>query len=103
MEERTQVLDSGPYTIANKPFIVKAWEVDFDMEKEFLKVLPLWVQLPGLPLSCWGIDSLSRIGSVLGTPMYADSCTSQQTRISYARLLVEVDVIRPTVRSVFVA
>lgn len=58
-------------------------------------MVPLWIQLPSLPLNCWGSDSLSRIGSTLGKPMFADECTTNQTRISYARLLVEVDVTQP--------
>lgn len=45
MEDRNRVLYSGPYTIANKLAIVRAWEVDFELQKEFLKVLPLWIQL----------------------------------------------------------
>lgn len=60
--------------------------------KEILRVVPIWVRLPKLPLSCWGADSLSRIGRLLGAPLFADECTSQQHRISFARLLIEIYV-----------
>lgn len=40
------------------------------------------------------MDSLSRIGSGLGIPMYTDECTINVERISYARILVEIDVTR---------
>lgn len=93
---------AGPYTIANRPVIVKGWAPDFDFHAENLKLVPLWVQLPNLPLNCWGHDSLSRIGSTLGTPLFADDCTSQQTRISYARMLVEIDITRPLVHKIMV-
>jgi len=46
------------------------------------------------PLNCWGEDSLSRIGSILGVPLYADECTTHQYRISFARLLIEMDVTK---------
>lgn len=59
-----------------------------------LKTLPLWVKFPNLPLNCWGMKSLSRIASGLGIPLYADECTSKVDRISYARVLSEMDVTR---------
>lgn len=38
---------------------------------------------------------MSRIGSALGKPLFADECTTSQSRISFARLLVEIDVTQP--------
>ncbi|XP_019258106.1 PREDICTED: uncharacterized protein LOC109236386 [Nicotiana attenuata] len=38
--------------------------------------------------------ALSKIGSVLSQPIYADACTSNIDRISYARILAEVDVTK---------
>ncbi|XP_021839712.2 uncharacterized protein [Spinacia oleracea] len=65
-----------------------------------LRVIPVWIKLPNLPLNCWGSDSLSRIGSLLGVPLYADECTSKQMRISFARLLVEIYVTKDLPKSV---
>ncbi|KAH0714810.1 hypothetical protein KY284_007715 [Solanum tuberosum] len=53
------------------------------------------VKLPNLPLNCWNSVVLSKIGCSLGKPLYADECTTQTSRISFARILVEVDVTRP--------
>ncbi|XP_009767593.1 uncharacterized protein [Nicotiana sylvestris] len=94
-EERNEVLYSGPCTIQNRPVITKAWTTDFDFNEEVLKTLPLWVKLPNLPLNCWGMDSLSRIGSRLGIPIYADECITRVERISYARILVEMGITKP--------
>uniref|UniRef100_M0ZPB1 Endonuclease/exonuclease/phosphatase n=1 Tax=Solanum tuberosum TaxID=4113 RepID=M0ZPB1_SOLTU len=70
------------------------WTPESDFGKEILQTIPLWVKYPNLPLSCWGADSLSRINSVLGTPLFADECTSKIERISFARVLVEIDLTR---------
>lgn len=35
---------------------------------------------------------MSRIGSNLRVPIYTDECTTKQLRISFARILVEMDV-----------
>ncbi|KAG5580707.1 hypothetical protein H5410_051334 [Solanum commersonii] len=40
------------------------------------------------------MDYLSRISSGLGEPLYADECTMKVDRISYARVLIEMDVAR---------
>ncbi|KAK6791911.1 hypothetical protein RDI58_010992 [Solanum bulbocastanum] len=83
---------ASPYTINNRPIILKPWTVDFDFNKEFPTKIPLWVKFPKLPMSCWGKGSLSRIVSVIGIPIYADECSTKQTRISYARMLIEVNI-----------
>nr|CCA65980.1 hypothetical protein [Beta vulgaris subsp. vulgaris] len=91
-EERDKILFSGPHLFYGKAMIVKQWSANFNFHEEVQKVIPIWVKLPNLPLNCWGEDSLSRIGSVLGVPLYADECTSKGLRVSYARMLVEMDV-----------
>lgn len=32
--------------------------------------------------------------SAIGVPLFADECTTKQTRISYARMLIEVNVTK---------
>ncbi|KAK4713244.1 hypothetical protein R3W88_019151 [Solanum pinnatisectum] len=91
-EDRDEVLFSGPYMMSSRPVIVKAWCPNFNFNNEVLRMIPLWVKLPNLPLNCWGKDSLSRIGSRLGRHLYADECTSCIDRISFARILVEMDI-----------
>lgn len=100
--ERDRILSSGPYSIANRPTILKPWSAVFCFKEEVLRDIPLWIKLPKLPLNCWGIDSLSRIGSTIGTPIMADECTTQQSIISYARILVEVDVTKPKPECIWV-
>lgn len=95
IEDAKEVMYAGPYTIANRPMILKHWSVDFDFKAEFPNEIPLWVKFPNLPMSCWGIKSLSRIASVLGKPLFADECTTNQSRISFARILIEVNVSKP--------
>ncbi|KAH0652563.1 hypothetical protein KY289_030241 [Solanum tuberosum] len=75
-------------------FIVRFQSVE-DMQAEFPTKIPIWVKFPNLPMNCWGCDSLSRIASAIGIPMFADECTTKQTRVSFARMLVEVDVTKP--------
>lgn len=86
MEERNEVLYSGPHTINNMPVIMKAWTPNFNIHDEMLSTIPLWIKLPNFPLKCWNMRSLSKIGSSLRNPLYADDCTTNVARISFARL-----------------
>lgn len=94
LDDRNELLYSGPHMMNNKPIIVKIWSADFDFNKELLQTIPIWVKYPNLPLNCLSMDSLSRISSGLGVPVYADECTTKVDRISFARVLVEMDVAR---------
>lgn len=80
--------------------VVKKWSEEFDFVRDILRRVPIWVKLHHLPLNCWGIDALSRIGSLVGIPICADEATSQQSRMDYARMLIEVDITRPLVEEV---
>ncbi|XP_058763744.1 uncharacterized protein LOC131637172 [Vicia villosa] len=68
------------------------WRHDFSMEKDMLRSIPIWIKLPSLPLPLWGVQSLGKIGSTVGNPLFINECTVGKLRVSYARLLVEVDV-----------
>ncbi|XP_019256569.1 PREDICTED: uncharacterized protein LOC109235000 [Nicotiana attenuata] len=84
IEDRDEVLYSGPHMPNNKPIIVKVWSADFDINKEVLQTIPVWF----------------KISSGLGIPLYADACTTQVDRISYARVLVEMNVAKELPRSI---
>lgn len=92
IEDKNRIVAGGPYTFYGKPVIIKPWAADFNFYEEVLKVIPLWVKFPNLPLHCWGSDSLSRISSLLGVPLCADECTTKQERVSFARVLIEMDI-----------
>ncbi|KAH0724702.1 hypothetical protein KY284_000567 [Solanum tuberosum] len=74
------VLCSGPHYMMRRPIIMKPWVPEFDYKEEILTTIPLWIKLPNLPLN--------------------DECTTQTSRISFARILVEVDVTRPLPKTI---
>ncbi|XP_019237929.1 PREDICTED: uncharacterized protein LOC109218063 [Nicotiana attenuata] len=81
---------------------MKAWTPDFDFNNEVLKTIPIWVKFPKLPLNCWGIEALRRINSGIGLPLYADDCTTKIERISYASVLIEMNIIKELPTNVLV-
>lgn len=90
--DKDTVLMKGPYTIHNRPMLLCEWKPDFSMKMDMLITIPLWVKFPQLPFHLWGARSLSKIGSVIGAPLVMDECTTNKLRVSYARILVKVDI-----------
>ncbi|KAM3301089.1 hypothetical protein P3S67_015589 [Capsicum chacoense] len=94
-DDREKVLNNGPYTYDYKVFVLKPWIPNFMRSKESLKQVPLWVVLPNLPIKYWAIENRSRIASYLGKSVCTDGLTTGEDRISYARMLIEMDVTQP--------
>lgn len=94
------ILSHGSYTVMNHPLVLKKWSPEFDFKQEQLTVLPIWIKLPSLPLQFWGRRSLGKIASVVGRPLHTDECTINQTRVGFARILVDVDISQAAVKSI---
>lgn len=60
-----------------------------NMEKEEIRVVPIWVQLK-LNFKYWGEKSLFKIVQQIGTPIKRDQATANRDKIQFARVLVEV-------------
>ena len=79
--------------------ILKDWIPKFNFHEEIMRVIPLWVRFPNLPLYYWGPKTLSNIGSMIRVPLFADECTTIKMRVAFARLLIEVDVTKELPKS----
>jgi len=91
-EDRLRVLNGGPYFAYGSNLMLKILPSCFRFEGEVVSSVPIWVQLPGLPLDCWNARALSKIVSRVGKPITTDKMTLTKERLSFARVLVEVDV-----------
>ncbi|RZC49553.1 hypothetical protein C5167_017984 [Papaver somniferum] len=55
-----------------------------------MKSIPVWVLIYNVPLHLWKNLALGPIASFVGKPLMMVDCTINKTRLSYARVLVEV-------------
>jgi len=92
-EDKLSVLCGGPYLVYGRPLILRQMTEYFDYSCSVMTHVPVWVKLPNLPLKCWTPRCLSKLASVLGKPIQCDKLTSTKERLSYARVLVEVDLL----------
>lgn len=72
--------------------MLKDWNLDYNFKWDMLRILLVWAKLPKLPISLWGAKSLGKIGSALGNPLFTDECIPNKLRVSYAWILVEIDI-----------
>ncbi|XP_021992037.1 uncharacterized protein LOC110888842 [Helianthus annuus] len=94
-ERMNQMLEDGPWLIRSVPIILKEWSPSIKMEKEDIKVVPVWVKMHDVPLTAFTEDGLSLVASKIGIPKMLDSytatmCAESWGRSSYARALIEV-------------
>jgi len=75
--------------------LVKGWNPNMDLQTDAIRSLPLWVRLPSLDIKYWGVECLSKLGSLLGIPIKTDKITKDKQAIHYARLLVEMPIEGP--------
>ncbi|KAL2930391.1 ABC transporter B family member 6, partial [Bienertia sinuspersici] len=75
-----------------KPLIIKQWSPDIELHKENVKTVPIWIRMPNLDLKYWGQGCLHKLGDIIGTTLKVDNVTMNKDRLSYARILVEVEL-----------
>ena len=65
-EDRDLIFRSGPYFMGTQGLYLNRWTLDFDPEVDVPKEVPVWVRLPNLPVHCWNIQTLEKVGNALG-------------------------------------
>ena len=91
-EARDWVMDAGPWHLAGRPFILRAWKPGMDMLNIQLSSIPIWVRFYNIPLEYWTNTCLGHIASTVGIPLHLDPLTENQTKLSFARICIEVGV-----------
>lgn len=77
------------------------WTPEFKFQAES-PIAPVWVRLPELPLHLFDKKSLCAIAKILGNPIKVDDYTADASRGAFARLCVEINVLDPPVKKIWV-
>lgn len=77
------------------------WTPKFKFEDES-SITPVWVRLPDLPLHLYDKKSLFMIARILGNPVKIDEITADASRGSFARVCVDIDVLKPRPDTIWV-
>jgi len=60
-------------------------------DRDLLISMPMWVRLPRLSFKLLGNKAISELVSTIGIPIKTDEAMKNKARISFARVLVEVN------------
>jgi hypothetical protein len=93
VDDKLVVLAEGPYLVYGRRLLLKPMTEYFDFSTEYMTKVPVWVKFPNLPLKCWSVQGLSKIASVLGKPLQSDKLTTTMERLSFARVLIEIELL----------
>lgn len=55
-------------------------------------IVPIWIELKGVPLELQTREGLSCIANVIGIPLYMDRATKKFSRVNFVKVCVEVEV-----------
>ncbi|XP_071924868.1 uncharacterized protein [Coffea arabica] len=79
--------------VASAPMRIFKWTPGFHVDRES-PIVPLWFQLPKLPLHFFHKEVLFQIMSCVGVPLLVDATTLTVSRPSVAHVCVKVDLLR---------
>lgn len=99
-EFRKKIVDMGPISIFSSTMMLQQWHSKLKLKKGTLDSLPVWVRLRDIPFSLWSPVGIGRKASAIGKPLYVDVQIEQMTRISYARVCVEIKASDPRCEAV---
>ncbi|CAL5438294.1 unnamed protein product [Camellia sinensis] len=89
-EAMDTILEDGPYYVGARLIVIKKWQPGLKLTKCEFSSAPLWVKLYNVPLEFWSEEGLGYIASILGTPLYLDEPTFKRSRLTFARICIEV-------------
>lgn len=86
-EDARKVLYGAPYLYDGRLLILKQWTHNIGLERDILASIPIWIRFPNLRIQFWMGHIISKLASVIGTPISMDVQTSTFERASYTRLV----------------
>jgi len=95
-----KVLGGGSYYVFGRPLILKVMPDIFDFKPPDMTKMSTWERFPNLPLRCWTPLCLSKLASVISKPIHYDDPTTSMTKLSYAQVLIKVDLLEDLPNSV---
>lgn len=75
---------------------LRPWSIYPLSRKDFFSSIMAWIRFPNLPLQYWSYDSIGKIASVIGNPLYMDkSSTNYSSKLRFICVRVEISASKP--------
>lgn len=96
-EDYHAALLGGPRMIGDHYLSVREWQPNFHPEEASIDKIIAWVRIPGLPIEYYHSIFYNKLGNRLGKLIGVDELTENATREKFARLGVELDLLKPLI------
>lgn len=91
------VLENGPWVIMGHYLTVFKWRPNFRPSMEKVTSTLAWVRFPEVPIEFFEKETLMAMGKAIGKAVKIDSTTMGVARGRYARVCVEIDLLKPLI------
>ncbi|KAI9107574.1 hypothetical protein K1719_021611 [Acacia pycnantha] len=99
-EDKEYAFQEGPWMIEDHYLIVQRWRPNFNPWNADLQCnIAAWIRLPDVPFEFYNVESLRRIGNMVGKMIKLDRSTSVYDKGGFARICVEIDLKKPLLPS----
>nr|KYP36964.1 hypothetical protein KK1_041875 [Cajanus cajan] len=99
-DDYRHALYEGPWMIAHHYILVQRWRPFFSITTSQTRMVTAWIRIPGLPIELYNDRFLWRVGSKLGSMLKIDKMTSVHSRGKFARICVEVNLMKKLVSKI---
>lgn len=95
LEMQSRLMWERPWAITRMVLQLTPWRENFQPTFEKLDIAVLWMQFHYLPIELWDGDLLEHIASHFSKLLKVDDFTMNMSRVKYARICVEIDLLKP--------
>ncbi|KAI9128260.1 hypothetical protein K1719_001253 [Acacia pycnantha] len=100
INHRAYAFQEGPWMIEDHYLTIQRWRPNFNPHKADIQCnVAAWVRLPDVPFEFYNVESLRRIGNMIGKMIKVDRSTSIYDKGGFARICVEIDLKKPLLPS----
>lgn len=93
-EDKDLALSKSPQILQNMKLDLLPWSSS-QGPFEWPNLHPVWIRIYGIPYHCWSPNILSLLASSIGYLLRLDDITASQKLLTFARILVNIDLSRP--------
>ncbi|WOK97316.1 hypothetical protein Cni_G06024 [Canna indica] len=102
MANALSVISEGPWAFRGELLILRPWRPDFQALTEELNSVPVWVQLPDLPLEYWNENYLFNIACLIGRPLKIDENSFAWERGKFVRICIVLNFSMPVKQGILI-
>ncbi|KAG6536581.1 hypothetical protein ZIOFF_001639 [Zingiber officinale] len=100
-EDMARVWIRGVWYIGGVPLRIFKWTPYFSYTAEST-VVPVWIHFPDLPIHMFSKATLFSATGIIGKPIKIDEATTDCSRLSVARVCVEIDLLKPKIEDFWI-